>query len=309
MSQLPESASLPPQAASAMVPPPPAPQAPYNAVGKLYVGGLSDQTHSRELEELFAKYGKVTLCQVKPGGFAFIEFEDQRGADEAVATLDGYIFNGNRISVQWSRRSGARESTCYICKEPGHWARECPDNHHKGADVKSGMCFRCGEYGHIARYCKQAKERPRSGVDDRYRRGGEYEYRERARSYDDRRYDYRARPEYDEFRDRRDRREYDDYRSPPRRYEDRGFPGYDRDRRDDYRRDYPPPPPPPDDRRGDYLDYDARRMGGAPRSPYRGYDQGPPPPPPPSAPPMYRDRSRSPRRDDYRGMPEPYGSR
>ena len=44
----------------------------------------------------------------KPPGFAFVEFDDQRDAEDAVAELDGSDIRGCRIRVEVSRGGGRR---------------------------------------------------------------------------------------------------------------------------------------------------------------------------------------------------------
>lgn len=58
---------------------------------KVYVGDLPKDATERELEEAFSYYGKLRNVWVarNPPGFAFVEFEDARDADDAVRELDG----------------------------------------------------------------------------------------------------------------------------------------------------------------------------------------------------------------------------
>ncbi|KAI9341538.1 hypothetical protein DFJ73DRAFT_778831 [Zopfochytrium polystomum] len=99
--------------------PPPPPSA---AATKLYVGHLPRNFPRRDLEDIFSKYGRILSCEIKQGGFAFIEFQDTRDAEDAISALDGYRLDGERITVEWSRRSTAGSSACFLCGEPGHWA-------------------------------------------------------------------------------------------------------------------------------------------------------------------------------------------
>ena len=58
---------------------------------KVYVGNLGNNASKYELEDAFAKYGPISNCWVarNPPGFAFIEFEDPRDAEDSVRGLDG----------------------------------------------------------------------------------------------------------------------------------------------------------------------------------------------------------------------------
>jgi RNA recognition motif-containing protein len=77
---------------------------------KLFVGKLSYNTTDKSLEEQFAQYGKVVSAQViidrdtrQSKGFAFVEMEDQAGADKAINMLDGKEFEGRMIVVNVAR--------------------------------------------------------------------------------------------------------------------------------------------------------------------------------------------------------------
>ncbi|PPD99988.1 hypothetical protein GOBAR_DD02969 [Gossypium barbadense] len=75
----------------------------------LYVGNLPGDTHMREVEDLFYKYGPIVDIDLKipprPLGYAFLskcilQFEDPRDAEDAIRGRDGYNFNGNRLRVE-----------------------------------------------------------------------------------------------------------------------------------------------------------------------------------------------------------------
>lgn len=62
---------------------------------KVYVGNLGSNSSKHELESAFTKYGPLRNVWVarNPPGFAFIEFEDPRDAEDAVRGLDGtYVY-------------------------------------------------------------------------------------------------------------------------------------------------------------------------------------------------------------------------
>ena len=58
---------------------------------KIYVGDLPKDITEKELERSFSYYGRIRNVWVarNPPGFAFVEFEDTRDADDAVRGLDG----------------------------------------------------------------------------------------------------------------------------------------------------------------------------------------------------------------------------
>ncbi|XP_046669505.1 RNA-binding protein 1 [Homalodisca vitripennis] len=79
---------------------------------KVYVGNLGNNASKNELEDVFSKYGPLRNVWVarNPPGFAFVEFEDPRDAEDAVRGLDGTRCCGTHIIVEMSngrsRRSG-----------------------------------------------------------------------------------------------------------------------------------------------------------------------------------------------------------
>ncbi|KAJ8298817.1 hypothetical protein KUTeg_022877 [Tegillarca granosa] len=58
---------------------------------KVYVGDLGYGAVKQELEDLFSRYGPLRNVWVarNPPGFAFVEFEDPRDADDSCRGLDG----------------------------------------------------------------------------------------------------------------------------------------------------------------------------------------------------------------------------
>ena len=73
---------------------------------KLYVGNLSFQTSSHELEELFASIGPVESASVvedretgRSRGFGFVEMSSQEDGEKAIAQLDGQEVSGRQLKV------------------------------------------------------------------------------------------------------------------------------------------------------------------------------------------------------------------
>ncbi|CAA3007062.1 serine/arginine-rich splicing factor SR30-like isoform X1 [Olea europaea var. sylvestris] len=70
----------------------------------IYVGNLPGDIRESEVEDLFYKYGTIVEIDLKipprPPGYAFVEFEDYRDADDAIRGRDGYDFDGHRLRVE-----------------------------------------------------------------------------------------------------------------------------------------------------------------------------------------------------------------
>ncbi|XP_070492425.1 serine-arginine protein 55-like [Chironomus tepperi] len=66
---------------------------------RVYVGGLPSGTRERDLEKFFKGYGKTQDIFIK-NGYAFVELEDKRDADDAVYELNGKKLLGERVVVE-----------------------------------------------------------------------------------------------------------------------------------------------------------------------------------------------------------------
>ncbi|XP_067286961.1 serine/arginine-rich splicing factor 7-like [Pseudorasbora parva] len=108
---------------------------------KVYVGNLGTGAGKGELERAFGYYGPLRTVWIarNPPGFAFVEFEDPRDAEDAVRGLDGKVICGSRTRVELStgmprrsrydrpptRRPFDPNDRCYECGEKGHYAYDC----------------------------------------------------------------------------------------------------------------------------------------------------------------------------------------
>ena len=77
---------------------------------KLYVGNLSYQVDSSELEQLFAAHGTVVSAQIindrdtgRSKGFGFVEMGTDEEAQAAIAGLNGQQHNGRALTVNEAR--------------------------------------------------------------------------------------------------------------------------------------------------------------------------------------------------------------
>lgn len=79
----------------------------------VYVGNLPGDVRSREVEDLFDRFGRVRSVDIKPGtrdgmpAYCFVEYDDPRDADDAVRKMDGASAYGKRLRVSaWGGRQG-----------------------------------------------------------------------------------------------------------------------------------------------------------------------------------------------------------
>ncbi|XP_018008675.1 serine/arginine-rich splicing factor 3-like [Hyalella azteca] len=78
---------------------------------KVYVGNLGNNAAKHELEAAFSKYGPLVNVWVarNPPGFAFVEFEDPRDAEDATKALDGSRICNARVRVEMSTGRSKRD--------------------------------------------------------------------------------------------------------------------------------------------------------------------------------------------------------
>jgi len=74
----------------------------------IFVGNLSFQTTSEDLQQIFAEYGTVTRAQVatdrdtgRSRGFGFVEMSE--GGDAAINALNGAELGGRTLTVNEAR--------------------------------------------------------------------------------------------------------------------------------------------------------------------------------------------------------------
>jgi RNA recognition motif-containing protein len=77
---------------------------------KLYVGNLSFQTSSADLQELFATAGTVESANVvedrdtgRSRGFGFVEMASREEGEAAIQQFNGKEFNGRNLTVNEAR--------------------------------------------------------------------------------------------------------------------------------------------------------------------------------------------------------------
>lgn len=78
--------------------------------GNLYVGNLTFDTTSGDLETLFGKHGKVNKAQVitdrdtgRSRGFGFVEMSSSEDANAAISSLNGHNVDGRDLTVNLAK--------------------------------------------------------------------------------------------------------------------------------------------------------------------------------------------------------------
>uniref|UniRef100_G3NRW0 Serine and arginine rich splicing factor 6a n=1 Tax=Gasterosteus aculeatus aculeatus TaxID=481459 RepID=G3NRW0_GASAC len=69
---------------------------------RVYIGRLSYHVREKDIERFFGGYGKLMEIDLK-NGYGFVEFEDNRDADDAVYELNGKELCGERVIVENAR--------------------------------------------------------------------------------------------------------------------------------------------------------------------------------------------------------------
>ncbi|TMS16912.1 hypothetical protein E3U43_014205 [Larimichthys crocea] len=69
---------------------------------RVYIGRLSYHVREKDIQRFFSGYGKLMEIDLK-NGYGFVEFEDNRDADDAVYELNGKELCGERVIVEHAR--------------------------------------------------------------------------------------------------------------------------------------------------------------------------------------------------------------
>ena len=98
-------------------------------MSRVFVRNIPSKTKQFDVEDLFKKAGKITDIVLKQN-FAFIQYNNDYEANQAVAAYNDYYMNGNRISVELAKSRTEKlaeriSEKCFKCLDYGHWAKDC----------------------------------------------------------------------------------------------------------------------------------------------------------------------------------------
>lgn len=64
-------------------------------------------TQESELDDIFSKFGRITRIDLKtpsrPPAYAFVEYDDERDAEDAIRDTNGMKMGRERLRVEFSR--------------------------------------------------------------------------------------------------------------------------------------------------------------------------------------------------------------
>jgi len=96
---------------------------------RIYIGRLPDRARESDLEKFLRGYGDIKEIRMMTG-YAFVEFEEDRDAEDAVYELNGKSINGENVTVDYAtvpRNSNRGRS-------PGYSSRRRYDDDDRGYD-------------------------------------------------------------------------------------------------------------------------------------------------------------------------------
>lgn len=66
---------------------------------QIFIAKLNPRVREKDLDRLFSKYGNIKNILIK-SGYAFIEYDNYKDAEDAVRHMDGKTIEGQRIVVE-----------------------------------------------------------------------------------------------------------------------------------------------------------------------------------------------------------------
>lgn len=111
----------------------------------------------RKSEKALAREKKKVCFNCRSSGHNLSECPSLKSGSNAQLTETGICFKcgsteHTHFECKVTRGDNFKFAQCFICKEQGHIARQCPDNN-KGLYPKGGACRVCGDVTHLKKDC------------------------------------------------------------------------------------------------------------------------------------------------------------
>ncbi|CAB3230747.1 unnamed protein product [Arctia plantaginis] len=111
----------------------------------------------RRAEKALARVKRDVCYNCRKGGHVLSDCPELKSKIPGADGADGVCFKcgsteHRQFECKVQKDNEFRFATCFICKEPGHIARQCPDNP-KGLYPNGGNCRLCGDVTHLRKDC------------------------------------------------------------------------------------------------------------------------------------------------------------
>ncbi|OWR42394.1 putative zinc finger protein [Danaus plexippus plexippus] len=120
----------------------------------------------RRAEKALARVKREVCYNCRKGGHNLSDCPDLKSHIPGVDSAEGVCFKcgsteHRQFECKVQKDKEFRFATCFICREPGHIARQCPDNP-KGLYPNGGSCKLCGDVTHLRKDCPTMNEKKES---------------------------------------------------------------------------------------------------------------------------------------------------
>ncbi|CAH2093116.1 unnamed protein product [Euphydryas editha] len=117
----------------------------------------------RRAEKALARLKRDVCYNCRKGGHNLSDCPDLKSNIPNVDSAEGVCFKcgsteHRQFECKVQNDKEFRFATCFICKESGHIARQCPDNP-KGLYPNGGCCKLCGDVTHLRKDCPTVKDK------------------------------------------------------------------------------------------------------------------------------------------------------